>query len=84
LPSSAFEYTNVDATCLLDILDIKVIIMYEFLNKTIIITGASGGMGTALAKELDKRGAKLVLADIDLNGLKLLASALTSDPSHRS
>ena len=58
--------------------------MYEFLNKTIIITGASGGMGTALAKELDKRGAKLVLADIDLNGLKLLASALTSGPSHRS
>ena len=54
--------------------------MYDFLNKTIIITGAAGGIGTALARELDKRGAKLVLADIDYNGLESLASGMTSNP----
>jgi short-subunit dehydrogenase len=53
---------------------------YDFSNKTIIITGASGGIGTALAGELDKRGAKLVLADINFNGLESSASGLTSDP----
>jgi len=55
-------------------------VKYDFSNKTVIITGASGGIGTALAKELDRRGAKLVLADINLAGLESSASALTSNP----
>ncbi len=54
--------------------------MYDFSDKTIIITGASGGIGSALAKELDRRRAKLVLADINLKGLESLASSLTSNP----
>ncbi|MCX5997418.1 MAG: SDR family NAD(P)-dependent oxidoreductase [Chloroflexi bacterium] len=54
--------------------------MYDFSNKTIIITGASGGIGTALSRELDRRGAKLVLADINFNGLESSASGLTSNP----
>ncbi|MFA5399032.1 MAG: SDR family oxidoreductase [Dehalococcoidia bacterium] len=54
--------------------------MYDFLNRIVIITGASGGIGTALTKEMDRRGANLVLADINLNGLKSLASDLKSDP----
>ncbi len=54
--------------------------MYDFSNKTIIITGASGGIGTALARELGKRGAKLVFADININGMESSASGLTSDP----
>ncbi|RPJ63112.1 MAG: SDR family NAD(P)-dependent oxidoreductase, partial [Dehalococcoidia bacterium] len=54
--------------------------MYDFLNKTVIITGASGGIGTALAKELDRIGAHLVLADINLAGLESMASALA--PGH--
>ena len=54
--------------------------MYDFSNKTIIITGASGGIGSALARELDKRRAKLVFADININGLESLASGLTSNP----
>jgi short-subunit dehydrogenase len=54
--------------------------MYDFSGKTIIITGASGGIGSALAKELDSRGANLVLADISFAGLESLASCLTSKP----
>jgi len=54
--------------------------MYDFSNKTVVITGASGGIGTALAKELDRRGAHLVLADINLAGLESIASSLTSNP----
>jgi short-subunit dehydrogenase len=54
--------------------------MYDFLNKIIIITGAAGGIGTALARELDKRGAKLVLADTNFGGLESTASALTANP----
>lgn len=52
--------------------------MYDFSNKTIIITGASGGIGSVLARELDARGANLVLADINFDGLKSSASDLTS------
>jgi len=54
--------------------------MYDFSNKTIVITGASGGIGTALARELDRRRAKLVLADINFSGLESSASGLTSNP----
>jgi short-subunit dehydrogenase len=54
--------------------------MYDFSNKTIIITGASGGIGSALARELDKRKAKLVFADININGLESSISDLTSNP----
>jgi short-subunit dehydrogenase len=53
--------------------------MYDFANKTIIITGASGGIGTALARELGKRGAKLVFADINIDGLASPAPNLTPD-----
>jgi short-subunit dehydrogenase len=54
--------------------------MYDFSSKTVIITGASGGIGSALARELESRGANLVLADISFNGLESLASCLTSKP----
>jgi len=54
--------------------------MYDFPNKTVIITGASGGIGTALARELDKRKANLVLADINYAGLEASAFGLVSNP----
>ena len=53
--------------------------MYDFSNKTIIITGAAGGIGTALARELEKRRANLVLADINFSGLESSACGLTSN-----
>ncbi len=54
--------------------------MYDFTNKTVLITGASGGIGTALARELDRRKANLVLADINYSGLESSASGLASNP----
>lgn len=41
----------------------------DFTNKTILITGASSGFGKQLSKEVVDRGAKVVLGDIDMDGL---------------
>jgi NAD(P)-dependent dehydrogenase (short-subunit alcohol dehydrogenase family) len=43
--------------------------LLDFTNKTAIITGAASGFGMRLAAELNKRGCKLVLSDIDDEGL---------------
>lgn len=52
--------------------------MYDFTDKIIIITGAAGGIGSALARTLDSKGSTLVLADINLEGLNSIAAALSS------
>jgi len=43
--------------------------MPTFSNKAAIVTGAASGIGFALAEALHKRGAKVLLADIDGPGL---------------
>ncbi|KAG0078575.1 hypothetical protein BGZ90_004912, partial [Linnemannia elongata] len=41
-------------------------------NKVAIITGASSGLGKALAERLVSKGAKVILGDIDIkDGLRL-------------
>lgn len=40
---------------------------------SVVVTGASGGFGRALALELAHRGARLVLSDIDLDGCETTA-----------
>ena len=42
----------------------------EFNEKTVIITGASGGIGKATAKFFADEGANLTLVDLDENKLK--------------
>ena len=46
-------------------------------GRTSVITGAASGMGAEVARELDRRGARLALIDRDAAGLDALASALT-------
>ncbi len=47
-------------------------------NKRVLLTGASGGIGSELAIALANKGAKLVLLDRDAVALESLASKLTS------
>lgn len=44
----------------------------DFSNKIVWITGASSGIGKALAIELSQQNAKLILSSRDLNGLELV------------
>lgn len=45
------------------------------LDGTIVITGAAGGIGGAIAKAFARQGATLVLVDRDQDGLKEIAAA---------
>ena len=51
---------------------------YSFKDKHILITGASGGLGSALAKLLAEKGARLVLTSRSENALNELISKLPS------
>lgn len=44
--------------------------LLDFSNKVALITGAASGFGEALAYELSARGARLVLADFNAEGLQ--------------
>lgn len=53
--------------------------MGEFNNKTVIITGAAGGFGSAAAVAFAREGANLVLSDFDLERLKESTKGLDAD-----
>lgn len=44
----------------------------DWSGKTVLITGAAGGMGTAIAREFHAAGASLALIDVDADRLKML------------
>ena len=48
----------------------------EFQGKIIILTGAAGGIGAALAREFAARGARLMLCDLNEPALSDLAGEL--------
>lgn len=50
--------------------------LLDFTGKTALITGAASGFGKLLSEELARRRCKLVLSDIDAEGLEATASAL--------
>jgi short-subunit dehydrogenase len=49
-----------------------------FNNQRIILTGASQGIGEAMAKQLAAEGAHLALADVNIDGLKRVAEVCRS------
>ncbi|HWO59847.1 MAG TPA: SDR family NAD(P)-dependent oxidoreductase, partial [Umezawaea sp.] len=51
----------------------------SFAGQTIVITGASSGIGQALARNLAREGARLALSDIDKDGLEVTARRCRAD-----
>ncbi len=56
---------------------------YSLKDKTILITGAAGGIGKATAIECAKLGANLILTDINEDGLIVTLESLDNPNSHR-
>ncbi|WP_431875778.1 SDR family NAD(P)-dependent oxidoreductase [Amycolatopsis sacchari] len=48
-------------------------------GRTVILTGATGGLGSAIAKRLIAEGASVALTDVDVNACEKLADALGGD-----
>ncbi|WP_285031695.1 SDR family NAD(P)-dependent oxidoreductase [Mycolicibacterium sp. lyk4-40-TYG-92] len=52
---------------------------YDLTGRTVVITGATGGLGSALALALRRRGANLALFDLDLAAATAQAARLGDD-----
>jgi NAD(P)-dependent dehydrogenase (short-subunit alcohol dehydrogenase family) len=49
---------------------------FDFTGRRVLVTGAAGGLGQALARAFAAAGARLVLADLALDGIEALAREL--------
>lgn len=52
-------------------------IFMSLTNRTILITGAAGGLGSALALQCAKQGAQLILLDVNRRKLTALSDSIT-------
>ena len=52
--------------------------MTQFQNKVAVVTGGASGIGQALCEELARRGATVVVADIDSQRAQHVASAIAA------
>jgi len=50
--------------------------MRSLSNRVVLLTGAAGGIGAAMARQLSAQGARLALVDRDGEGMRALASEL--------
>ena len=53
--------------------------MAELTDKTVIVTGAAGGIGRAIAEEAGRAGARLALVDVDAERLHETATAIGTE-----
>ena len=53
--------------------------LLDFSEKAVLITGAASGFGAGLAKALGQRGARLMLSDINMAGLKGLQETFNAE-----
>ena len=53
--------------------------MFDLTDKVVLLTGATGGIGKSVAKEMKKQGAKLILSGTKQNVLNSLSSELGDD-----
>ena len=53
----------------------------RFQDKVVVVNGAAGGMGRALAHRIAREGGKLVLSDLDQAQLETLVQELKLDPA---
>lgn len=54
--------------------------MLDFTGQTIIVTGAAGNLGAAIAETLGRLGANLALADMREEPVQHLAARIAGDP----
>jgi 3-oxoacyl-[acyl-carrier protein] reductase len=53
--------------------------MFDFAKRTLLLTGAAGGIGRGIAQEFLAAGANVVLADLNEKGVARLAEAIEVD-----
>lgn len=51
---------------------------FDFAGKTAIVTGAASGIGAAIARELGRSGARVIVCDLDDAGAQKIADAITA------
>jgi len=53
--------------------------MIDYHEQTALVTGAASGIGAALARALGERGARVICADINIDGAKKVAASIGSN-----
>ncbi len=56
--------------------------MFDFTNQIVVVTGASGNLGSAVARRFLAAGARLALVDHDDEGLRAAFADLAAAPEH--
>jgi 2-hydroxycyclohexanecarboxyl-CoA dehydrogenase len=53
----------------------------RFQDKVVVVTGAAGGIGTAIAQRFASEGARVVVTDVNAEGVEATAAALRATGS---
>jgi 3alpha(or 20beta)-hydroxysteroid dehydrogenase len=56
--------------------------MMRFENKTVLVTGSTGGLGVEICRRLTDEGARLVITDLQLDACEALVSTLPRSDEH--